>query len=161
MSIWSKTITSKAAFWGIVLGFFGNVIPSALQYVGIIDLPSYFNPALIGTALSLMAIIGLSVKGTVSSEEREYRENLHRTPEIDCDLQKTRITLWAPGFLIVYGCLMPLLLIKYYVIPYQTGDVSVDLASGEAIMTMLTAPLYIIMGLIVAKVVRRRYSPIV
>ena len=165
MSIWSKTITAKAAFWGIVLGFFGNVIPSALQYVGIIDLPSYFNPALIGTALSLMAIIGLSVKGTVSSEEREYRENLHRTPEIDCNLLKTRITLWAPGFLIVYGCLMPLLLIKYYVIPYQTGigqllpDGSVDLASGEAIMAMLTAPLYIIMGLIVAKVVRRRYSP--
>ncbi|MBT3529179.1 MAG: hypothetical protein HN476_08570 [Porticoccaceae bacterium] len=62
---------------------------------------------------------------------------------------------------------MPLLLIKYYVIPYQTGvgqllpDGSVDLASGEAIMAMLTAPLYIIMGLIVAKVVRRRYSPIV
>lgn len=54
---------------------------------------------------------------------------------------------------------MPLLLIKYYVIPYQTGDGSVDLASGEAIMAMLTAPLYIIMGLIVAKVVRRRYSP--
>lgn len=74
MSIWSKTITAKAAFWGIVLGFFGNVIPSALQYVGIIDLPSYFNPALIGTALSLMAIIGLSVKGTVSSEERVSRE---------------------------------------------------------------------------------------
>jgi hypothetical protein len=40
-------------------------------------------------------------------------------------------------------------------------DGSVDLASGEAIMAMLTAPLYIIMGLIVAKVVRRRYSPIV
>lgn len=60
---------------------------------------------------------------------------------------------------------MPLLLIKYYVIPYQRGvgqllpDGSVDLASGEAIMAMLTAPLYIIMGLIVAKVVRRRYSP--
>lgn len=60
---------------------------------------------------------------------------------------------------------MPLLLIKYYVIPYQTGvgqllpGGSVDSASEEAIMAMLTAPLYIIMGLIVAKVVRRRYSP--
>ena len=165
MSIWSKSITADAAFWGIISGFFGNVIPATLDYVGIIQLPSYFNPALIGAALSFATIIILSRRGTVSTPEIEYREKLHRTPEIDADSKKTRVTLWAPRLLIVYGCLMPLLLIKYYVIPYQAGvgellaDGSVDLSTGESILAMMTAPVYITLGLIVGWVVRKRYIP--
>ena len=94
-----------------------------------------------------------------------YREDLHRTPVVDCDLQKTKITMLAPAALVLYGCLMPLLLIKYYVTPYQTGvgqllsNGSVDLTTGEAILAMLSAPVYVILGLIVAKVVWGRYSP--
>ena len=165
MSIWSKSITADAALWGIISGFFGNVIPAALDYVGIIQLPSYFNPALIGAALSFSTIMILSRRGTVSAPEIEYREKLHCTPEIDADSKKTRVTLWAPRLLIVYGCLMPLLLIKYYVIPYQTGvgellaDGSVDLSTGESILAMMTAPVYITLGLIVGWVVRKRYIP--
>lgn len=165
MSIWSKSITAEGAFWGIVLGFFGNVIPATLEYIGLISLPSYFNPALIGASISLIAIIWISKRGTVSAQEEQYRKDLHRTPDVDRDLAKTKRTLWAPAFLIIYGCLMPLMLIKYYVIPYQTGvgqllaDGSVDLSTGESILAMLTAPVFIILGLIVAKVVWSRYSP--
>ena len=71
----------------------------------------------------------------------------------------------APAALVLYGCVMPLLLIKYYVTPYQTGvgqllaDGSVDLTTGEAVLAILSAPVYIILGLIVAKVVWGRYSP--
>jgi sodium/pantothenate symporter len=67
--------------------------------------------------------------------------------------------------LIVYGCVMPLLLINYYVMPYQAGtgellaNGSVDLTTGESILAMMTAPVYIILGLIVGWVVRRRYKP--
>ena len=165
MSIWSKSITADGAFWGIVLGFFGNVIPATLEYIGLISLPSYFNPALIGASISLLAIIYISKRGTVSALEVQYRKDLHRTPDVDRNLEKTKRTMWAAVFLIAYGCLMPLLLIKYYVIPYQTGvgqllaDGSVDLSTGESIMAILTAPIFIILGLIVAKVVWNRYSP--
>jgi len=165
MSIWSKSITAEGAFWGIVLGFFGNVIPATLEYIGLISLPSYFNPALIGASISLIAIIWISKRGTVSAQEERYRKDLHRTPDVDRDLVKTKRTMWAPAFLVIYGCLMPLMLIKYYVIPYQTGvgqllaDGSVDLSTGESILAMLTAPVFIILGLIVAKVVWSRYSP--
>ena len=165
MSIWSKSITASAAFWGIVSGFFGNVIPASLEYMGLINLPSYFNPALIGASISLITIICISKRGNVTTQETEYRENLHRTPDVDSDLQKTKTTMWAPAFLVIYGCVMPLLLIKYYVIPYQTAleqllpDGTVDLSTGESILAMLTAPVYIILALIVAKVVWARYSP--
>ena len=165
MSVWSKTITADAAFWGIMVGFFGNVIPAALEYIGLISLPSYFNPALIGGTLSLLVILVISKRGAVSLEEQTYRENLHRAPEEDRDLKKTKKTLRAPGFLLLYGCLMPILLIKYYVVPYQKGtgqlmpDGSVNLLAGESIMAMLTAPVYIILGLIVARIVWIRYRP--
>ena len=165
MSIWSKTITADGAFWGIVTGFFGNVIPALFDYVGFISLPSYLNPALIGASISLITIMYISKRGTVSAQEAQYREDLHRTPVVDCDLQKTKITMLAPAALVLYGCLMPLLLIKYYVTPYQTGvgqllsNGSVDLTTGEAILAMLSAPVYVILGLIVAKVVWGRYSP--
>ena len=165
MSIWSKTITADGAFWGIVTGFFGNVIPSLFDYIGFISLPSYLNPALIGASISLITIMYISKRGTVSAQEAQYREDLHRTPVVDCDLQKTKITMLAPAALVLYGCLMPLLLIKYYVTPYQTGvgqllsNGSVDLTTGEAILAMLSAPVYVILGLIVAKVVWGRYSP--
>ena len=165
MSIWSKSITADGAFWGIVTGFFGNVIPALFDYIGFISLPSYLNPALIGASISLVTIIYISKLGTVTAQEAQYREDLHRTPEIDCDLQKTKTTMLAPAALVLYGCVMPLLLIKYYVIPYQTGvgqllaDGSVDLTTGEAVLAMLSAPVYIILGLIVAKVVWGRYSP--
>ena len=164
MSVWSKNITADAAFWGILVGFFGNVIPAALVYIGLISLPSYFNPALIGAALSLLAIIMVSKRGSVSIEEKAYRENLHQAPEEDRDLEKTKKTLWAPGFMLLYGCVMPILLIKYYVAPYQEGtgqlmpDGSVNLLAGESIMAMLTAPVYIALGLIVARVVWNRYG---
>ena len=165
MSIWSKTITADGAFWGIVTGFFGNVIPALFDYIGFISLPSYLNPALIGASISLITIMYISKRGTVSAQEAQYREDLHRTPVVDCDLQKTKITMLAPAALVLYGCLMPLLLIKYYVTPYQTGvgqllsNGSVDLTTGEAILAMLSAPVYVILGLIVAKVVWGRYSP--
>jgi Na+/proline symporter len=165
MSIWSKSITADGAFWGIVTGFFGNVIPALFDYIDFISLPSYLNPALIGASISLVTIIYISKLGTVTAQEAQYRQDLHLTPEINCDLQKTKVTMLAPAALVLYGCVMPLLLIKYYVIPYQTGvgqllaDSSVDLTTGEAVLAMLSAPVYIILGLIVAKVVWGRYSP--
>ena len=100
----------------------------------------------------------------MSQQEVDYREHLHRTPQADVDNQKTRITLWAPACLMLYGALMPLLIIEYYVLPYQRGtgqllaDGSVDLFTGEAILAMFTAPVYIGLGLIVALVVRKRYK---
>ena len=141
------------------------MIPAALDYVVLVQLPSYFNPALIGALLSFVVILVLSKRGNVSEQEREYRKKIHRTPDADANLSKTKVTLWAPATLIVYGCVMPVLLINYYVIPYQMGagellaNGSVDLTTGESILALMTAPVYIILGLIVGWVVRKRYKP--
>ena len=165
MSIWSKRITADGAFWGIVTGFGGNVIPASLEYLGLISLPSYLNPAVIGASLSLLTIFIVSRLGEVTPVEVEYRARLHRTPQEDYDTVKTRRTLIAPLFLVAYGCVMPFLLINYYVLPYQaaTGRLAtsggLNLLTGEALLALSSAALYIPLGLVCVYVIRRRYSP--
>lgn len=165
MSIWSKRITADGAFWGIVTGFVFNVAPAALEYIGLIALPSYLNPVVIGAAASLLTIITVSKSGKVSRREAVFRMRLHRTPQEDYDLGKSRMTLLAPAILTAFGVVMPFVMIFYYVIPYQTGtgtllaDGSIDWSSGEAILALTWAALYVPLGLISARIIWLRYSP--
>jgi sodium/pantothenate symporter len=165
MSVWSKRITANAAFWGVATGFMFNVIPAGFEYLGLIDLPSYFSPVIIGVIVSLATIFILSARGEVSTEEEQYRIQLHQTPAVDYDLKKTKTTMIAPLCLVIYGCIMPILLIVYYVMPYQTAagqllaDGSLDWSRGEALLTLSTAVIYISLGVISAKVIWSRYSP--
>ncbi len=164
MSIWSKRITKDAAFWGMFSGFFMNVIPATIDYLGIYHMPEYYPPV-IGTVVSIVVILVVSALGTVSREENIYRLRLHRPPPTDIDLAKLRITLLAPLGLIVYGVSMPLLLLKYYVIPYQIGtgeispDGSVNWNTGEALITLTIFLLHVPLALMAMKVIWDRYHP--
>ena len=165
MSIWSKRITKDGAFYGIISGFICNVVPTILNFIGLIDLPSYLDPILIGAVVSLIVTIGVSSLGTVSRAEDHYRMQLHRTPSDEIDLNKTRVTLWVPTILIIYGCLMPFVMQHWYVKPYQRGtgqimaDGSINWATGEAILSISWALLYVPLGLITYRVIRSSYSP--
>jgi sodium/pantothenate symporter len=164
MSIWSKRITKDAAFWGMFSGFFMNVIPATIDYLGIYHMPEYY-PAVIGTLASIAVILFVSARGKVSREEKCYRLRLHRTPPTDIDRTKTLITLLAPLGLIVYGIIMPLLLLQYYVIPYKIGtgeilpDGSVNWATGEALITLTVFMLHVPLALMAMKVIWDRYNP--
>jgi sodium/pantothenate symporter len=164
MSIWSKRITKDAAFWGMVSGFFMNVIPAAVDYLGIYHMPEYY-PAVIGTVVSVVVILVVSACGKVSREEIIYRLRLHRPPPSDIDPAKTRKTLLAPLGLILYGVAMPLWLLNYYVIPYQIGtgeilpDGSVNWNTGEALITLTIFMLHVPLAVMAMKVIRDRYDP--
>ena len=164
MSIWSSRITKDAAFWGMVTGFFMNVIPATIDYAGVYRLPEY-APVIIGTVSSVVVILAVSARGTVSREEKVYRLRLHRPPPGDIDPAKTRKTLLAPLGLIAYGTAMPFLLLNYYVIPYQIGtgqilsDGSVNWSTGEARITLAVFFLHVPLALMAMKVIRDRYDP--
>lgn len=165
MSVWSKRITKDGAFWGMLSGFVFNVVPTILNFTGIIDLPSYLDPILIGAMVSLVVTILVSRNGSVTRNERLHRMRMHRTPESELDISKTRVTLLAPIILIVYGCTMPFVMQTWYVKPYQRGtgqlmpDGSINWATGEAILTITWALLYIPMGYITYRVIKNSYSP--
>jgi sodium/pantothenate symporter len=164
MSIWSGGITRDAAFWGMVTGFFLNVIPAAIDYSGLYRLPEY-APVIIGTVASLFVILVVSANGTVSRDEKLYRLRLHRPPASDIDRRKMRKTLLAPLGMLAYGVAMPFLLLKYYVVPYQLGtgellpDGSVNWSTGEARITLAVFFLHVPLALVAMKVIRDRYNP--
>ena len=164
MSIWSKRITKDGAFWGMVSGFFMNVIPATIDYLGIYDMPEYY-PVVIGTVVSVAVIFVISARGTLSREEKTYRMRLHQTPPSDIDRAKTIKTLLPPLGLIIYGTGMPFWLLNYYVIPYQVGtgeilpDGSVNWATGEALIVLAVFFVHVPLALMAMKVIWGRYNP--
>ena len=164
MSIWSRRITKDGAFWGMVSGFFMNVIPATIDYLGIYDMPEYY-PVVIGTVVSVAVIFVISARGTLSREEKTYRMRLHQTPPSDIDRAKTITTLLPPLGLIIYGTGMPFWLLNYYVIPYQVGtgeilpDGSVNWATGEALIVLAVFFVHVPLALMAMKVIWGRYNP--
>ncbi len=166
MSIWSKRITESAAFWGMLSGLVFNVVPKFFEYIDMIDLPSYLNPAIIGGAVSLVVTIAVSRRTIVSEKEVSYLTKLHKTPADEISAKKTRTSLLAPALLIANGLIMPYLLITYYVRPFQattgtlSSDGSLDWFAGETILAMSWSVVYISMGIFAIKVIRNAYSPL-
>jgi hypothetical protein len=113
----------------------------------------------------VITILVVSKQGKVTTEESEYRLSLHRVPDIDLDLKKTKTTLIGAICLGLYGLAMPVLMMLYYVIPYQRGaghllsDGSLDWSRGEVIVTLTVPLLWIPLGVVSAIVIWKRYSP--
>ena len=139
MSIWSDRITASAAFWGMISGFVGNVIPKLLDTLGLIDLPTVLDPFVIGATVSLVVISTVSRFTRVSDEQRAYRLSLHVVPVEECAAKPTRQTQWAALLLAAYGLVVATLLINFYIKPYQSivgtllEDQTVNWFTGEAL----------------------------
>ncbi|MCZ6854991.1 MAG: sodium:solute symporter family protein [Gammaproteobacteria bacterium] len=139
MSIWSDRITASAAFWGMISGFVGNVIPKLLDTLGLIDLPTILDPFVIGAVVSLVVISTLSRVTRVTDEQRKYRLSLHVVPEEECAAKLTRHTQWAALLLGAYGLVVTTLLVNFYIKPYQSivgtllDDQTVNWFTGEAL----------------------------
>ncbi|MDX1481530.1 MAG: sodium:solute symporter family protein [Woeseiaceae bacterium] len=165
MSIWSKRITETAAFWGMLAGLVFNVVPKFFQVRGDIVLPSWADPAVIGAVASIAVILAFSARTQPSTQEKDYRARLHRTPASEIDGRMTRQTLWAPLLLFANGIVMPVVLLVWYVRPYQaaTGalraDGSIDWMTGEAILALSWFGVYVTLGILAMKAIRRSYLP--
>ena len=137
MSVWSKRITADAAFWGIISGFAFNAAPKALEALGWISLPIWLDPILLGGLVSLMVVLVVSRRGTVSREEQVYRMQLHRVPEAELDPKKVRLTLRMPAVLVVYTVVFTALFIAYYIEPFQRATGTDAMAE---LMVLLAGP---------------------
>ena len=119
MSVWSQRITADGAFWGIVVGFVGNLIPKVLSVFEVISLPVYLDPFVIGIVLSFITIVLVSRNGLVTEAEDLYRLKVHQAPPTDYDPSLTARTLWFARGLMVCGAVVTILMIVFYVLPYQ------------------------------------------
>jgi hypothetical protein len=101
--------------------------------------------------------IVVSLSGSVTAAEHEYRAFLHLTPPDERDGRETRRTLRWPAILIAGGVLLGALMICFYVLPYRraTGAGSAALASGELWLSLGCAGVLILCGLLTRWGVKR------
>ena len=157
MSVWSRRITEAGAFWGMVAGFLGNVVPKALALGELIVLPVWADPILIGAAIGAAVTIAVSLYGSVTAAEHAYREFLHVTPPDELDERETRRTLRWPAILIAGGVLLGALMIFYYALPFRRASAAETavLASGELWLSIGCAAVLIACGLLTRWGVKR------
>jgi hypothetical protein len=129
MSVWSRRITAD----GRLLGHgHGPARQRRARGAGFrrphqpAELP---GPGSAWHVAGFLVIVLVSRRGEPSPAERRYLTALHRTPTEDRDPQRTRVTLIAPALLVLYGLVMPFLLLQFYVLPYQRGK-GTTLAGG-------------------------------
>ena len=126
----------------MLAGFFCNVIPKALDVFGLVDLPTYLDPIILGAVASLTVIFALSKEDGATETEQAFIQRIHTAPPELKDLNKVRATLRWPKLMIVWGLLAIVGLIVIFVHPYQvaTGLTSVDgsyiVMSGELLFAI-------------------------
>jgi sodium/pantothenate symporter len=151
MSVWSRRITADAAFWGIVVGFAGNVVPKAFAHLGLISLPVWADPIIIGVVLSTLVIVLVSRRGRVSEAERRYREEVHATPSEELspgELDRTR--RWS-HVLIAGGIVLTLLMIFFWAAPYAAAVGSKEMIGGETWVSVGCGLVLVVSGLLVRR----------
>jgi hypothetical protein len=140
-------------------------VPKFFDFIGMIDLPSWLNPVIIGGVASLVVTIAVSRRTTVGPVESAYLARLHITPADELDDRKTRLTIVPAALLILNGLIAPVLLIVYYIRPYQraTGmlaaDGSLDWFTGEVLLALSWSVVYVTLGVFTIRFFRKTYAP--
>jgi sodium/pantothenate symporter len=160
MSVWSNRITSTAAFWGMLTGFLGNVVPKSLSLMGVISLPVYLDPILIGAVLSLVVILIVSRFGQVSDGEKEFRQKIHVTPQAEINAKEFARTMRWPKLLFAAGIVTTIGLIIYYVGPYTAANQSApDGINGEYLFAIAYGAMFIVSGTLAYFGIKKSYGP--
>jgi len=146
MSVWSRRITEAGAFWGIVLGLLGNLATNLVGVLDLAELPAVLDPILVGAVLSYLTIEAVSWRGQVTEREHRRRLRLHELPESETDPARLHGTLRYAVALMVFGVVLTLLLVVFYVLPYRNalaggGGGELAMSLGIGLMLVLTGAL--------------------
>lgn len=118
-SVWSKKMSESAAFWGMLLGFFGCVIPKTYSALSGVTLPIYLDPFLIGIVMSIVGIvIGNKLNSASKADIAEY-EMLHIRPASEKDPEKDKKTRNLMYLYLMFGVALGLFFIFFYALPYM------------------------------------------
>lgn len=160
MSVWSKSITASAAFWGIVVGFLGNVGANLVSFLEIVDLPVYLDPILLGAALSFAAIVVVSRQTSPTAAERDFLSQIHRTPAEECRPDLYRRTLLWPKLLILAGAGTSVLMVVFYATPYQKtlNGANTPALSGEHLLAIGCGLMLLVCGALAYWGAKNSYS---
>lgn len=118
-SVWSKKITEKGAFWGMLLGFLGQMSAEIVTNYTTIELTGMLHPFFIGIYLNLIGIYFGSKTSKVTSEEIAYLENMHIIPETELNPKDYKRDKLYGRILMASGILISAVMVIFWAIPYM------------------------------------------
>ncbi len=158
MSVWSRRITEAGAFWGMIAGFLGNVVPKALALLHAVSLPVWADPILIGALVGAAVTVIVSRYGTVSEAEHRYRLRLHEVPAGELAADETRRTLRWPTMLMIAGGLLAAVMVAGYALPYREAISRAGGTDwhGEVVLSLFCGLVLFACGWLARRAVQRR-----
>ncbi|WP_227369711.1 sodium:solute symporter family protein [Halomonas sp. M20] len=159
MSIWSRRISAPAAFVGMLVGFVINIGAKLLDNAGMVALPVYLDPFILGFASNLICILVISRFTQPTTAALAYFEAIRRTPEEEFDPAEVKKTLVWPVVVMVSGLAIAGLLVVFYAIPYAAAlGRDFSLLSGESLLSIGYGTSVFCVGLLAYWQVRRVYG---
>lgn len=117
-SVWNRRVSECGAFWGMLAGFLGCVIPKTYAALMDVTLPIYLDPFFIGLAASMLGIVlGSWIKKATVRDEEIY-DQLHRRPASECDALEDKRTHRLTYVYALFGLLLGAFFVLAYAIPY-------------------------------------------
>lgn len=118
-SVWKKTMSEAAAFWGMLLGFLGCVVSKSIAALTGITLPIYLDPFFIGLVCSLIGMLIGNKVGEVSAEDIKRCEQLHIRPTSEINAIEDKKTFNLMWLYMAFGLVLGFVFVFAYAIPYM------------------------------------------
>lgn len=116
MSVWCKKITKKAVFWGIMVGFWGNLISKLIINTISITVPIWCDPFLIGLISNIAVTLIISHLDKITDENLSFRNSLFVKPTELYDTAQNSVTRRIAIFCAIGSlCISAFLFVVYYI----------------------------------------------
>nr|WP_300311826.1 sodium:solute symporter family protein [Halomonas sp.] len=158
-SIWSRNVSAPAAFIGMATGFVVNIAAKLLDQAGIVSLPVYLDPFILGFVANLACLVVVSSLTTPHPAAQAYFDALHQTPIEELDSTELKKTLAWPLVVILAGIAISILLVTFYALPYAAArGHAFHLLSGESLLSIGYGLSVCGVGLLAFWYIRRAYG---
>lgn len=159
MSIWSRRISAPAAFVGMLVGFVANIGAKLLDNAGVLSLPVYLDPFILGFVSNVICILVISRFTQPTAAALAYFEAIRQTPEEEFDPIEVKKTLVWPVVVMISGLAIGGLLVAFYAIPYTAAlGRDFSLFSGESLLSIGYGTSVFCVGLLAFWQVKRVYG---
>lgn len=159
MCIWSRRLTAPAAFVGMSVGFVVNIAAKLMDNAGVVSLPVYLDPFILGFCSNLICLLLVSRFTRASDKALAYFASLHHTPEEEFNPREVKKTLVWPLVVMVSGVALAGLLVVAYAIPYTraVGE-EFSIMSGPGLLSLGYGASVFCVGLLAYWQVKRIYT---
>lgn len=159
LSIWYRKFSTPAAFTGMAAGFLVNIVAKLLDHAGIISLPVYLDPFILGFVANIVCILIINPFTRPTEKSVQYHARMHRTPQQEYDRSRVRGTTYWTVAVMVAGIAISACLLVLYALPYAdaVGE-EFSLFAAPSLLAVGYGFSVFLMGLLAFVTVRRAYG---